>query len=182
MAYDDDEWLVPARDNLGQSVRAFFRIPPMMDKAIEIIVNSRVFPFQTRADFHRHAILRELGFLHRLEPTFPRHFLSALHAVLEIVRDDEMRSQMEGVFNSLAGRIEAHLQKGDMGEAVRVAALTKSQLLHLEDSAWKRRFMARFNRQFVPLLQAKVTVEVEPKLSFEPAQLALPPGRDEDED
>lgn len=180
MEYDDDEWLVPARDNLGQSVRAFFRIPPMMDKAIEIIVNSKVFPFKTRADFHRHAILRELGFLHRLEPRFPRHFLSALHAVLEIVRDDEMRSQMEGVFNGLAARIEAHLQRGDMGEAVRVAALTKSQLLHLEDSAWRRRFMARFNRQFVPLLQGEVVVE--PKLRFEPPQRSLPPGRDEDED
>lgn len=189
MAYDNEEWVVPARDNLGQSVRAFFRVPPLMDKAIEMLVNSKVFPYLTKADFYRHAAFRMLGVCHRLEPAFPKHFVSALQAMLEIVREDEMRTQMETVFNALAGRIEAHLQRGDAGEAVRVAALTKSRLAHIEDSAWKRRFTARFKRQFTPLLQSQGQSQVqgqgqsqrERKLTFEPAQLALPPASDEED-
>ena len=148
LEYSQEEWLIPARDGQGFSSRTFFRLSPTMERAMSIVIQHKVFPYKTVSDLIRHGLYRHLGFLFKLEPTIRKHHMGALEAIAELVRDDIHRSDMEEVFNGLGRRIEHHIDKGDMGEVYRLAALVKSQIKVLEESAWKTRYMEKFNRQF----------------------------------
>lgn len=148
MKYTMDEFLIPARDTNGHSNRTYFRISPTMERAVSVVLQNKELPYRTASDLMRHAVYRHLGWLHKIEPDMPTHFQASLEAILEIVREDEHRSSMEGVFDTLGRRLEFHLDRGDMGEAYRLAALIRGQIRRIADCAWKERYLIRFNRQF----------------------------------
>ncbi len=144
--------MVPARDTNGFSNRTYFRLSPAMERGMSVVIQNKSFPYRTTSDLIRHALYRHLGFLHKLEPNMPRHYYGALEAIAEVVREDEHRTEMESVFDTLGKRIEHHLDIGDLGEAYRIASLVKSRIAVLEPSAWKDRYTAKFVRQFKGLM------------------------------
>jgi hypothetical protein len=158
MLYSDDEWVVPAQDAKGHSVREFLRIQPGLERDIEIMMQCGKFPYETRTDLVRHALVRHVAWLHRLEPNMPRHFLASTMAMNKLMSDDQHRTDTEATFRRLQDLIEQHLQRGDGTEAIKTIAFTKAKLQDVADCAWRRRFMDRFNRQYSGYLAPQVYI------------------------
>jgi hypothetical protein len=148
LKYDSGEWLVPASNEKGQSERLTFRCPPVITKAIEQILYYRRFPYTTPAELIRHALLRHLAYLHRQEPSIPRHYLTLLQAATEAVKEDLFRAETEKTFTILRSRIDEHLSLGRDSEARKVASYVWSKLEHTEDSAWREIFRTKFKREY----------------------------------
>jgi len=153
--YNIDEFLQPAADERGHSVRETVRVSPELERELDVIVQSRVFPYRTRGDVMRHALIRHLDWLHILEPGFPKHLIAAHMAQMDLLREEEMRLASHQVFKRLQEMVEGYLAAGEVGEARRVAAMVRSRLDGVADSAWKRRFEARFLRQYRSLLDGE---------------------------
>lgn len=156
--YSFEEFIVTAQDDKGHSVRETVRISSELERDIDVIVQGRKFPYQTRGDLMRHAIVRHLEWLHKLEPGFPKHLLSAYQAQQDVMREEEMRLSAHNVFKKLHDQVEAYLASGEPGEARRVAATVRARLAGTEDSAWKRRFESRFLRQYTALLNGEPVI------------------------
>ena len=94
LRYSTEEWLSVAQDEHGHSTRMDIRISPHMAREIQLIVQSKRFPYRTPNDFFVHAAYRNLYFLHELENDMPRHILSAMETNTEMLRDDLMMTQI----------------------------------------------------------------------------------------
>jgi hypothetical protein len=144
LKYNLDEFVIPACNSKGASSKEWFRISPEMDRAIDIVIQRRVFPFQTKSDLVRHAIMRELEFLHRVAPNMPKHLLVACRAMNLACGDERIKSETEHSFKRMEEQVRQHLELGDEGEATRVIAQMKAQLDDVPEGAWKRRFVKKF--------------------------------------
>lgn len=156
--YNPDEFIIPAQDEKGHSARETVRISNELQRDIEVIVQSRRFPYKTAGDLLRHAVVKHLEWLHSLEPGFPKHLLAAHLAQMDLLKEEEMRLASHGVFKKLHDQVEAYLASGEPGEARRVAATIRGRLAGVADSAWKRRFESRFLRQYAALLDGEPVV------------------------
>lgn len=150
--YNQEEFVIPAQDDKGHSVRETVRISAELQRDIEIIIQSRKFPYRTASDLLRHGVVRHIELLHRLEDGFPKHLLAAHQAQMDLLREEEMRLASHLTFKKLHDQVEAYLASGEPGEARRIAAGIIAKLAGVADSAWKRRFEARFRRQYGSLL------------------------------
>jgi hypothetical protein len=150
--YNPDEFIVPAQDEKGHSSRTTVRVASELERDIDIIIQSRVFPYKTSGDLLRHGLVRHLEFLHRLEKGFPKHLLMAHMAQMDLLREEEMRLAGHLVFKKLQDQVEAYLAAGEPGEARRVAAIIIARLVGVSDTAWRRKFERRFRRQYASLL------------------------------
>lgn len=156
--YNPDEFIVPAQDDKGHSARESVRVSNELQRDIEVIIQSRKFPYKTSGDLLRHAVVRHLEWIHRIEAGFPKHLLSAHLAQMDMLREEEMRLAGHNVFKKLHEQVEAYLASGEPGEARRVAATVRSRLAGVADSAWKRRFESRFLRQYAALLNGETVL------------------------
>jgi hypothetical protein len=147
-----DTFVIPGTDDRGVGEHVHLRLPPYVRRQIKIILGSNRFPYLTEAALIRHAIVRQLYWLVDLRNSIPKHILPALAGVLEVCRDDEMRIQVEHVFQKIDDRIHFHLSRGDHAEVIRLLNLVKSRMTGVQPSAWQRQFWEHFNQKWAGYL------------------------------
>ena len=143
---DPEEFIVPAQDDHGHSAREWVRIQPALEADMDQLLASKSFPYRTKADLLRHAVYRHIRWLHRVKEDVPKHLFVAFEAILEVLRNEEHNQRNEHVFEKLRHTMEAYLSHGDTGEAKRTHAIIRSKLQGVQDSAWRRRFIAKMER------------------------------------
>jgi hypothetical protein len=151
-----DTFVIPGTDERGIGEHTHMRLPPYIRRQIKIILTSNRFPYLNESALIRHAIVRHLYWLVDLRSSIPKHILPALAGMLEVCRDDEMRIQIEHVFERIDSRISFHLSRGDHGEVVRLLNLVKSRMQGVQPSAWQRQFWAHFNVKWAGYLSGEV--------------------------
>jgi hypothetical protein len=119
-----------------------------MVRALSVIVNSRLFPYQTPGDVIRHAVLRHLRWLHKVEPEMPRHFLAVLEGTADMVRDGDIVSRGQQVLETLVAKIGEEVEAGETDSATQKVAWVKVYVRDLPESKWKARFQRDFVRAF----------------------------------
>lgn len=147
-----EEFLCPGQDDKGVSHRLHFRVTPITERALEVLRDSKRFPYKTVSDIVRHAVMRHIAWLHLIEPTVPKHFLAGLTAVNEVVRDSEIMAAVSETFRKLDATIELHIAAGDEPEAIRVLSMARSQIVKVPDCRWKRNFLNQFSTKYAKLL------------------------------
>jgi len=149
--YDLQEFLAPGQDDRGASARLTVRIPPAIERELEILVQSRKFPYRTTTDIVRHALYRHSNWLHRLEPDIPRHYNTAMHAILEVVADTQTRTLMQDTFKQLDHMVDVLVATNDETEAIKMLQAARSKMINLPDSRWKRQWLETFSRKYEQL-------------------------------
>ncbi len=154
--YSVEEFLCPGQDDRGTSHRLHFRVTPVTERALEVLRDSKRFPYKTVSDIVRHAVARHVAWLHQLETTIPKHFLAGLTAVDEVVRDSEIMTAVSETFRKLDANIQAHQSVGDDAEAIRVLSMARSQIAKIPDCRWKRNFLIQFSTKYAALLSGGI--------------------------
>ena len=101
-----DTFVIPGTDERGIGEHTHMRLPPYIRRQIKIILTSNRFPYLNESALIRHAIVRHLYWLVDLRSSIPKHILPALAGMLEVCRDDEMRIQIEHVFERIDSRTD----------------------------------------------------------------------------
>lgn len=159
LRYDPAEFMVPGKDDHGASTRQSFSLPPTMERQLEVIIAEKTFPYKTTSDIIRHAVYRHLLWLQKMEPQMPKHILSGLEAIMEVVRDSGMRSRLEDTFKAMDGIVSDRIIHGDSGEALRVLTLAKQKLLKMPDSRWKQHWLEVFSTKYASRLSTDAEAE-----------------------
>lgn len=146
------DWLVPSHDERGHSIREQIRIPPGMERAMQIIIQGGKTPYGTKADLIRHAVFRHLIELEGRQSRAGKHFLVGLRLSQQLISDECYREELETLFRRMEHNIQMFLQRGEQGEASRQAALQWAQFSAVADSVWKRNYVQRFLHQYGFLL------------------------------
>lgn len=185
-SYSEPEWFTPGHNEKGQSIRFTLRMAPEMERSVDVLLQSRRFPYKTQGDLIRHAIYRHLFWLHRLEPDADRHILVVIDGILEQLRDDETRQRVIEMFSSTEARIKHHQAQGNLDECVRLALnelsrLEASQPGHTRDVciAGLRKIMSPIARAAKEKREA-LAKSKQPKLMTATTISALPDPVDED--
>lgn len=153
---DLDEFVVPAMDNHGHSVREWFRMSPAMERAVEIAISSKQFPYKTRSDLYRHAVYRHLGYLHRNAPKMPKTFMSTMMVLTELLQEEQYKSECESFFSLAADQIEKKISSGYWESARSLIRKLLDRIQDIDDScSWKPRMLERLDRQFSRYLVEK---------------------------
>lgn len=150
--YRPEDFIVPAQDDKGHSERQWFRCQPTIDRQIDVIVHSRKFPFRTKGDFIRWAVLLGLTAVEALEQDIPS-VTAQVALIADMVRDDEFQADFDRTFTNVSNRVNQHMAEGRSGEARRMVAQMKAAIHAMPDGAWKQRYVDRWNGQFAGFLK-----------------------------
>ena len=149
-----DTFIIRATDEKGTSVRQSLNMPPLMERDIAIIIRSGRFPYLRESDFIRHACVRHINWLSSIRQSLPKTMVPQLDVMMELCRDDEMRSRTEEVFTRIEQRVAHHLSRGDNGEVIRLVNLLKVKLEAVDvSSSWRRDFALEFNSRYAMYLK-----------------------------
>lgn len=153
-SYSEPEWFTPGHNEKGQSIRFTLRMPPEMERAVDVLLQTRRFPYKTQGDLIRHAVYRHLFLLHRLESEADRHILVVIDGILEQLRDDEMRQRVVEMFSLTESRIKYHQSQGNFDECVRLALSELSRLEASQPGHTRDTCIGILRRMMVPIARA----------------------------
>ena len=148
------DYIRPAHDANGNSVRLQCRVMPSVEAQINTLVLSRQFPYRREGDLVRDAIMRHLEFLHKKKTVHPNNLRQIL-LIEEIIKEEEFQQEFTTVFSSLERVVNNYTSNQQVGEARRVVASAKNRLEAMGDDAMKRKWLKALMDKFGHLLQVK---------------------------
>jgi hypothetical protein len=135
---DPNSFRIPASDSQGHNSKLYFRCQPGHAQQLEMVVQSKKFPFRNIGEIIRHAIVRELVYLEGLEPM--KSITGQVDAIIEVMRDEEFAGEFAKLFDRLGQRIASHLGSGSDGEARRLVLIVQEKLGDMPEGYWKDRY------------------------------------------
>ena len=156
MEYDPEEFIVPSGDDRGHSIREYIRCPPGWERDMEIIIECRKFPYQTKSDLIRHAILRHLAWLHRIAEDMPKSYFSSLMVQRRVMQEHKFQADTEQTFKALGDMIELYVSRSDFKQARKMVSSCLDSLRSVAECGWKTRFQSRFTNQYGYLIDSSV--------------------------
>ncbi len=148
-----DTFVYPARDDKGVSSHVQFNLPPVMERAVKIVLRSNRFPYLDTGSFLRHAAARHLLWLVSIRHSLPKSMVATLESINESCRDAEIRVQGEEALQRLGEVIDRLTREEEWQEATRLVAMTLKRIDDTEPSSrqrhFKRQFLQRFSRFLV---------------------------------
>lgn len=153
--YDPADFIVPAQDTKGHSERVWCRLQPGHDRQLEVILGSRKFPFRSKGDIIRWAVVRGIKMLEQME-AMPS-VTAQVDIILQVMKDEEFQRDFGNVFESVSKNINAALASGPRGinRARQIVAQFKMHIMKMPDGYWKEEYSDRFEREYGHLLEAK---------------------------
>lgn len=143
-----DTFVIAGRDDRGAHMTVDVSMPPSMVRAIQIIVRSLRFPYIDVAALIRHAVKRHLYWTAAQRNSIPKHILPSLEAIMDVARDDDMRTRVEEALARTEAQIDRHMRAGESAEALKMLASIRAKLEGVQDSTWTRRFTHEIDHKY----------------------------------
>ena len=143
-----DTFVIAGRDDRGAHMTINISVPPAMVRACQIIVRSLRFPYIDVAALVRHAIKRHVYWITAQRNSIERHMLPSLESIMEVARDDDMRTRVEEALARTEAQIDRHMRSGESAEALKMLGAIRSKLDNVQDSTWTRRFKGEIEHKY----------------------------------
>lgn len=173
----EEEWNWPAADNKGHSAKLQVRVPPAVAREIEIIFQSKKFPYLTQEDLLRMAVIRLIYTLHRWDGSMPRTVLASMDAAMRSAKDLQTRMAIREFMDDLR-QCCVELAEENAFSEIRQRCLAAKHYLDQcpQDSVWTKK-ARRELREITTLYLAQQKMKVlQPSNS---SILSLPAPDDE---
>lgn len=151
--YNPADFIVPGNDHQGHSERVWCRVQPLVERQVDVVLRSKKFPFRTKGDIIRWSVVHGLKVLERLEPQ-DNSFMSRIVVIDEIVRQEMYYYDFFQSFQNQEQLVGKHMANGAIGEARRLIALIKDQVLKMNDSPyWQSKCLNELQNKFGNILE-----------------------------
>lgn len=133
-------------------------------RQIEVLLAGDKFPYYTASDLIRHGLVRHIEFLVRVEPDYSAHFLAGVKAMNRAVSDSHYRQETSTLFNKLTAQVDALLEAGERGEAVRLIGETRHFIKGVARTVWARELESMFDEKYGHYLRPVAEAPTMPML------------------
>lgn len=144
--YDPSQFFVAPADAKGVSYRKTFRIPPDMEKGIEVLIASKRFPFQTDGEFLRWAVMRGFRELEAMEP------VGSVGKQVEILSawltEETAFSEFTEAFQQLEHTVSRYMADSAPEQALRIVAVARFQIEQMPEGYWRDRYLEELHKRF----------------------------------
>lgn len=146
---------VPHEDSKGHSYRIDTRIPPHMDYQLNVAVQSRRFPWKTRAEAYRWCIWRGVVELEGyMDDNAQYQTMYAQMAVLvDLYREQRAMLDFRDLVQDMSRVINDLLSRGAQGKARQLIRQTLHQIGQFTDSYWRKQYEQEVRQQFGYLIK-----------------------------
>lgn len=136
---DPAQFRISGTDTKGHTSRMWANFQPMHVQTIDNIIQSHKFPLRNRGDFLRHACIREIHWLERIDKPI-NSVTGALDAMNALLRDAEFRIEFQTYISRLTRQIEALVDEGDTVAARKLLLETLRHVESMPDGYWKTKY------------------------------------------
>lgn len=154
--YRPEDFIVPGQDHNGNSMRVWCRVIPMLDRAVDVMFSSRKFPFKSKGDLIRWCIKLGVERLEEMEPV-NGSVMTQVDAMLGVLRDEQLNHSFLTLFHTMNTTVGMHVQAQAFGEARRVIALMRFQILKMQNGYWRDRYLKELDEKFGHLMKGHAT-------------------------
>ena len=148
---DPVSFRVPATDGKGHAVRLFCRAQPGHANQVAIILQSRKFPYRTKGDIMRHALVRHLRWLETLEPI--RSVTAEVDAIMEIMKEEEFNHDFQVTFEKLQSVVANHISNNAQNEAIRLVLQVRLHLEAMPEGYWRTKYLTEIDQRYGHIIQ-----------------------------
>jgi len=150
---DPSSFRVQARDTKGHTQRMWFNCQPAHAAELDAIHQSKAYPYRTKGDIIRHALVRHFRWLYAIGGPIPS-VTGVVDTVLTILRDDEFFADYNQVMDTLMARVNMHRGNGDIDEARRLLLECVNHIQRMPNTFWKKKYLDRIHRDHGELLKS----------------------------
>lgn len=118
---EESDFIIPASDSKGHSARQWYRCHPGVDRQMSVIIASKKFPYRTKGDLMRHAVMRHVAWLHHQNPVEGSTFAD-LDFIIETGKEIEMETRIQERLRDIEDIVKRLVDGGQIPAARRVIA------------------------------------------------------------
>lgn len=178
--YDPANFVVPASDSKGHSARAIFRLPVSMQRQVQLVRSSGLFPFGDDSDVYRWCVREGLAILDGMEEV-PNSVFGQAEAALSIAQEYLYQKEYATVFETMDQAMESVRQQGGFAELRRFYARVKSQFEKMPEGYWRTYYLGTLARKYLHLVDpAANRKRLEEEAAAGPLRLGL--GAEDEEE
>jgi hypothetical protein len=144
---DPGGFIVPARDHQGHTVRVFCSIQPTIDHEIDCIMSSHNWPFKTKGDFIRWAIVDGVRKMETMEPVRGSMAIVA-ETILEACRSAQLWLKFRSSLETTEQTVKSMIDGGSEQEALKLLSKLHSEVLKMDEDAWRGQYLEEFEKKF----------------------------------
>jgi len=144
--YNPADFIVAPSDSKGVSYRMTFRVPPDMEKAIDQIIASNRFPFNTRGDVLRWVTLQGIKMLELMEPV--TSVTKRIDILTTILNEESSHAEFMAIFAHLEDSVGKYMSDHAPEQAGRVVAMAKHQFESMPEGHWRERYLVELGHRF----------------------------------
>jgi len=156
---DPAQFRVSGVDSKGHTQRVWASVQPMHVQTMDILIQSKKFPYRTRGDFIRHALIRHIHWLEKIHRPI-NSVTGALDAMNALLRDAEFRAEFTEYLGRLNKQIKALVKENDEPAARRLLLETLRCVESMPEGYWRDKYAVAIREEHKDLLGSM------PKASF----------------
>ena len=143
------EFTIPSADSRGQSARIGTRVPPAYLHQIEVLLQSKRFPWETPSDFMRWALHAGIARASDLVDD-PRldNTRAQVAAMLAVVQEEEEHTNFSTIIDRVDKMVSDLLQARAQAPAKRAIIKLLDAARHIQDPYWRGRYEKEVLRRF----------------------------------
>lgn len=146
-AYPPRDYVIPANDHHGHSVRKQFRCTPSMSNEIAKIVQARKWPWSTEGDMMRWAVWEAVKRCERMEEV-PDSMYAIANSMIEASREALMVVTFKTSLDEVEKTVRELMNLGMDSEALKHLSDLKDQAAKVSESQWREKYLEEFERRF----------------------------------
>jgi len=150
--YDPGHYKIPGTDHQGHSTRVWCRVQPSMDHALEMIVQSKNFPFGTKGDAVRWMIWEGIKRLEEMEPV-PNCMLNVAEIMIETSRNAQFWDKFKTSLDATEHAVKMYQNSGNEQEAMKLVATCKALALKIPEDIWREQYLVELDKRFGSLFE-----------------------------
>jgi hypothetical protein len=146
------DYIIPAQDSHGVSVRLYCRAMPTSGRLLADVVASRKYPFRTIGDAIRWCVT--YGTKRLVSGAGLQSVMAQSDAMIAALQDEEFQLMFRETFMVMKRVIESYIEAKAPDQARRVAANMRGKIESMPDGYWKKRYHDELLTQWGTLLEA----------------------------
>ncbi len=155
---DPESFHVPVSDSKGHNQQVVFRCMPNLVEAMNIMVQSRKFPYNTISECIRHSIVRHLGWLEGFGNGVPS-VTGQIRAINQIIHEEERNIEFKGVLDKLREQVGCLRRDGDDERIPQYVHAVLAAIKAMPEGYWKRKYLSIVNKDFGDVLGSAQKVD-----------------------
>lgn len=153
---DERDYLIPAKDSQGRSVRVMCRVAPETARLVAEVYQSHKWPFRVQGDLIRFAIAstaRKLAVGAGLTDSVIAHG----EILANLLRDEEYQLQWEENFRLLRRVIDKYMARGAPGKARELVHRCLNSIRGMKEGYWRDQYEAEIFKRYSAIIDGDTT-------------------------